>query len=548
MRVYRDIFSYFGYRHTANMQGVFNYEAVLDLPNHSYSFPKVHIVSTLEGLTRDWPEPLTKSTNDKEQLEVRLHLKPSQLFVGSTLETSKGNHLESELLFVNQEFSFGEIVLNKAESKNTKFNGLNISANIDELNVEEWIDHLGVLTELDWSVYETDSVETKALDGSISDVSATEHNIADLNDPDVSIEGATKDDKDEASIFKNIELNLNQAEFGNNVFKSVRADIEPRENTWSIILDGPDAKGLIVLPTDSEVLNLDFELLSLNSTEKTEKHSEASINAEELFKMDDLPELRFSSRQLNLNSKNYGSISFNIEKSPNRLVFKDINMNASGAQIEGQLSWESVAEAVNNSIFTGTVQGNDFSGVFSLFDVSPLFNSKTYRSDIGITWPDHPLNLDLAKMSGHFRLNAKEGFLNTDDSDTGILRLFGVLNAEAILRRLKLDFSDLYKSGVGFDELSLNTSIDQGLLTLESPLKIEGPSGDYTFNGVTDLASETLDLDMLVELPFSQNVPLAALVLGAPQIGGLVWVADKLLGEPLSALTTSRYDITGTWG
>jgi uncharacterized protein YhdP len=57
-----------------------------------------------------------------------------------------------------------------------------------------------------------------------------------------------------------------------------------------------------------------------------------------------------------------------------------------------------------------------------------------------------------------------------------------------------------------------------------------------------------MDFDMLVELPFAQNVPLAALVLGAPQIGGIVWLADKLLGEPLSALTTSRYDISGTWG
>jgi uncharacterized protein YhdP len=93
----------------------------------------------------------------------------------------------------------------------------------------------------------------------------------------------------------------------------------------------------------------------------------------------------------------------------------------------------------------------------------------------------------------------------------------------------------------------MKASIDNGLLTLTEPLLIDGPSGKYVLNGRSNLATKALDIDMLVELPFSQNVPLAALVLGAPQIGGLVWVADKLLGEPLSALTTSRYDITGPW-
>ena len=58
---------------------------------------------------------------------------------------------------------------------------------------------------------------------------------------------------------------------------------------------------------------------------------------------------------------------------------------------------------------------------------------------------------------------------------------------------------------------------------------------------------QTLDMDMLVKLPVVQNLPLAALILGAPQIGGAVWLVDKLLGEPLSAITTARYDITGSW-
>ena len=170
-------------------------------------------------------------------------------------------------------------------------------------------------------------------------------------------------------------------------------------------------------------------------------------------------------------------------------------------------------------------------------------SSSKYRSELVLHWPQAPSEFGLHFLSGNMSISLEEGFLKTEDQKTGALRLFGVLNTESIKRRLKLDFSDLYKSGVGFDSFDAKASIDQGLMTLTEPLVIDGPAGKYVLNGRSDLITKALDL----ELPFSQNVPLAALVLGAPQIGDLVWVADKLLGEPLSALTTSRYDITGTW-
>ena len=144
-------------------------------------------------------------------------------------------------------------------------------------------------------------------------------------------------------------------------------------------------------------------------------------------------------------------------------------------------------------------------------------------------------------------MTLNEGVLNTSDTTTGFLRVFGILNAETILRRLKLDFSDLYKSGLSYDQLTLDASIDSGLLTLDKPLVIEGPSSDYEIDGSTDLAKRQLDMEMRVELPISQNVPLAALMLGAPQIGGAVWLVDKILGEPLADITTARYKVSGSW-
>ena len=89
--------------------------------------------------------------------------------------------------------------------------------------------------------------------------------------------------------------------------------------------------------------------------------------------------------------------------------------------------------------------------------------------------------------------------------------------------------------------------MDKGTLTLEKPLAMQGPSSAYKFTGSANLKDETLDMDMVVVLPLTKNLPLAALFLGAPQIGGAVWVIDKLLGEPLSKLTSATYEMKGSW-
>ena len=87
-----------------------------------------------------------------------------------------------------------------------------------------------------------------------------------------------------------------------------------------------------------------------------------------------------------------------------------------------------------------------------------------------------------------------------------------------------------------------------GVLTLDPELQIVGPSGAFKFSGKTDMARETLDMNMVVVLPLTQNLPLAALLMGAgAPIGGALFVLDKVLGDPLSKLTSATYSVSGPW-
>lgn len=493
------VFDYFDQALPASLSGEFIYQADLSIPEEANKYPLLTVKSNLIGVACNCPDPFFKSLDEQANMTLSVLLKPEQSYLDALISRANKPSLETELLFIKDNLTFGEILIGGAKVESTDVRGLNIAAKLATLNVEEWITFLDSFTQPDSSTdNETDFFRQVQL------------NVANINAFDYEVNNAT-------------------------------LLISPVADGWSFAVSAADATGKIDLFKDNSI-SLDFEQLALKSIGKNE------INDPDNSAFDPrlLPPFSFKAKKLSVEDRHIGAWQFSVVPDNLGSIFKNIKGHVKGNTIDGQLNWRFANDA-HSSIATFELSGEDVGVLFEVFDLPPLLTSERFQSDLALVWPDSPMNFELGQLSGNILLNLEDGFLKTEDEKTGPLRLFGVLNAESIKRRLKLDFSDLYKSGVGYDTFYAKAVMDQGLLTLAEPMVIDGPAGKYVLNGRSDLDTKALDFDMLVELPFSQNVPLAALVLGAPQIGGLVWVADKLLGEPLSALTTSRYDITGTW-
>ncbi|MCY1558286.1 hypothetical protein D9M68_952070 [compost metagenome] len=59
------------------------------------------------------------------------------------------------------------------------------------------------------------------------------------------------------------------------------------------------------------------------------------------------------------------------------------------------------------------------------------------------------------------------------------------------------------------------------------------------------MADQMINAKLLVTLPVSNNLPLAALIVGAPAIGGALFVVDKLLGDRVARFASVQYDVKG---
>ena len=80
--------------------------------------------------------------------------------------------------------------------------------------------------------------------------------------------------------------------------------------------------------------------------------------------------------------------------------------------------------------------------------------------------------------------------------------------------------------------------------TLEQAIAALAGGRPVRIGGLTYLSIETADNATLAVLDPDGR---AALIVGAPAIGGALFVADKLLGDRVARFASVQYDVKGPW-
>ncbi len=161
-----------------------------------------------------------------------------------------------------------------------------------------------------------------------------------------------------------------------------------------------------------------------------------------------------------------------------------------------------------------------------------------------IGWNGSPLALHYPSLGGQMVVDIQEGqFLK---AEPGAAKLLGVLNLQALPRRLTLDFRDVFSEGFAFDWVRGHVAIAQGVARTHD-LRMKGVNAAVLMEGSADLARETQDLRVVVvpEINAGTASLLAATVNPAMALG--TFLAQWLLRQPLNQASTQEFQITGAW-
>lgn len=349
-----------------------------------------------------------------------------------------------------------------------------------------------------------------------------------------------------ANPLRQVSLDIGRFEVGEFGIEAVQAQLTPADAGWLLKLAGAQVQGQIILPDDGQPVEVALERLQIGSPDEADSSEvDSSTQVESNLQLDDLPKIDLSVLDLNYKGMPMGRWNLKVRPKGSEIELQEIRGDLDQLEVRGEISW-----AQGESDHTGLtlkVEGQDIGRQLELWGLDKAVDSQFIHSDLQLEWQGPPWGINAATLDGSAQLLIKDGHLIESGNSANLLRVFGILNFNNLGRRLRLDFSDLVDKGVAFDRLEADYRFDNGVASSETPLLMEGPSANLRASGSIDFNKETVDKDIDVVLPLTSNVPFAAVLLGAPQVAGAVFLIDKLIGDKLEQVTTLGYHLSGDW-
>jgi uncharacterized protein (TIGR02099 family) len=323
------------------------------------------------------------------------------------------------------------------------------------------------------------------------------------------------------------------------VFPDVTLTLEGSGETWHAAVDGPSARGLIVVPWQipgGEPLTIDIERLVLGER-TTGGGGEGESDPTQL------PAMAIRVRNLEIQKRRFGSLEAHLSRTAEGLQLDNAMLKGNSFEASGRGSWVLAGNGQTTAVSV-TLDSTDLLDTLNAWGFAPALAAHSGHATADLHWRGS-IDDDVAGMlSGHVKLAVEQGQVMTVDPGAG--RVLGLLSVAALPRRLTLDFRDLTEKGFAFDSIRGDFEFRDGN-AYTSNLVLKGPAAEIGIVGRTGIKARDYDQTAKVTGHFGGPLAAAGALAAGPAVGAALLLFSTVFKEPLSGLTRGYYRITGSW-
>jgi uncharacterized protein (TIGR02099 family) len=220
-----------------------------------------------------------------------------------------------------------------------------------------------------------------------------------------------------------------------------------------------------------------------------------------------------------------------------------LELGGGALQLGGRGAWRREPTGIRTRL-DGTAQSADIGDLLADLGYTRQLEDAPAEARFALHWPGGPQQVQRATLAGELELAIGPGRLV--EVDPGVTRVIGLINLNALTRRLRLDFSDIFGKGFSFDKIDGGFAFADGVATT-ADLRMTGPSGRLRIEGATDLVAETFDQDVIVIPKLDATLPIAGTIAGGPVAGLAVLVAQQAMSGQIDQIYRFDYAISGPW-
>ena len=313
---------------------------------------------------------------------------------------------------------------------------------------------------------------------------------------------------------------------------------------WIGTFDGENADGTMQLQPRDELGHYGFKLAYLNLVEPPEENKDKPIAPIDYSLVPkNFPSISVDIDNFRLAGKNLGHLSLSGKPDGDEWAIDKFNLVHNGIKTTAVGGWKNNQQDGSVSKFEFSTVIDEAEGALTEMDFDGLIKKGMGSIKGNLSWLGAPHEFEYARLSGQFEAFIKDGELVKVEPGGG--KLLGLLNFNAIARRLVFDFRDVFASGLIFDRMRYSAVVAEGEVILRDAF-ILAPAVFVRMEGKLDLGKELIDMEVHVSPELGGNLALLS-ALANPAAGAVVFLTQSIFKDEMRKSSFKSYRALGTW-
>ncbi len=257
----------------------------------------------------------------------------------------------------------------------------------------------------------------------------------------------------------------------------------------------------------------------------------------------DYPTVSLNANTFVVDKKKLGRLLIEGAPTADSWNISQVSLDNTDISTTGSGQWINDEESGSNSSLSLITTIDEAGGVLDEMQFNDLIRQGQGRFNGELRWIGAPHEFDFARLNGEFDLQVKDGELIRVESGAG--RLIGLLNFNSILRRLTLDFRDVFSSGLKFDKMQYTGIIAEGKAIMREAFMLS-PAVFVQMEGNIDLHREEIDMEIHASPELGGNLALLSAIAN-PTAGAVVFLTQRIFKDQMRSNSLLSYRALGTW-
>jgi uncharacterized protein YhdP len=311
---------------------------------------------------------------------------------------------------------------------------------------------------------------------------------------------------------------------------------------WIGTLDGDNISGTLQMQPRDDVSNFGFKLSHL--TIREEPNPGAALDSIDYsLQPSEFPSLSLEVDDFRLAGKNLGALALSAKPYGDEWSIDLFELKHNGIFTTASGNWVNNSSDGSISKFSFNTVIDEAEGAFDEMDFDGIIKKGEGTVQGKLSWIGAPHEFDYGRLNGEFDAFIKDGELVKVEPGGG--KLLGLLNFNAIARRLVFDFRDVFASGLKFDRMRYAGSLADGEAILSEAFVLS-PAVFLRMEGKVDLNKELVDLEVHVSPELGGNLALLS-ALANPAAGAFVFITQRIFKDEMRNSSFKSYRALGTW-